>query len=111
MKTAYDESREGMRLTMTKRSVAEAKEQFSDLLGRVVQDGETILITRGGRPVAKLVPATVEPVPEHLAEVKGWLDEDDPFFAAIDEIVEARFQHQPRSVRPLRSTRRGKESS
>jgi len=36
--------------------------------------------------------------PEHLAKVKGWLDEDDPFFAAVDEIVEARFNHQPRSI-------------
>jgi prevent-host-death family protein len=92
---------------VTKRSAAEVKEQFSDLLGRVVQDGETILITRGGRPIAKLMPAAVEPSLEPLARVKGWLDEDDPFFAAIDEIVEARFQHPPRSVR----ARRAKESS
>lgn len=96
---------------VTKRSIAEAKEQFSDLVGRVVQDGETILITREGKPVAKLVPAIGEAAPEHLANVKGWLDEDDPFFAAIDEIVEARFQHQPRSVRALRSLHRGTESS
>jgi len=93
---------------MTKLSVAEAKEQFSDLVGRVVQDGETILIMREGRPVAKLVPAALEPAPDHLGKVKGWLDEDDPFFAAVDEIVEARFQHQPRSVRSLR---RGKVPS
>jgi enamine deaminase RidA (YjgF/YER057c/UK114 family) len=36
--------------------------------------------------------------PAHLAKVRGWLDEDDPFFAAMDEIVEARFKHQPRSI-------------
>ena len=35
--------------------------------------------------------------PNHLVNVEGWLDDDDPFFATIDEIVEARFQHQPRS--------------
>ena len=96
---------------MTKRSIAEAKEQFSDLVGRVVRDGETILIMREGKPIAKLVPAVGEAVPEHLVNVKGWLDEDDPFFAAIDEIVEARLQHQPRSVRALRSLPRGEESS
>ena len=36
--------------------------------------------------------------PKHPGKVKGWLEEDDPFFAVIDEIVEARFQHQPRAV-------------
>jgi hypothetical protein len=42
--------------------------------------------------------------PDHLANVKGWLDEDDPFFAAVDEIIESRFQHRPRSIRaPQRS--------
>jgi prevent-host-death family protein len=90
---------------LTKLSVAEAKEQFSDLVGRVVQDGETILIMRQGKPIAKLVPAVMGPAPENPMKVRGWLDDDDPFFAAIDEIVEARFQHQPRSVR------RGQESS
>jgi prevent-host-death family protein len=97
-----------MRPIVTKLSVAEAKEQFSDLVGRVVQDGETILIMREGKPIAKLVPAVLEPAPDHLGRVKGWLDEDDPFFAAIDEIVEARFQHQPRSTQGVR---RGKKSS
>ena len=32
----------------------------------------------------------------HLRDLEGWLDEDDPFFAVVEEIVEARFQHQPR---------------
>jgi prevent-host-death family protein len=105
----YDERR-GTTI-VTKRSIAEAKEQFSDLVGRVVRDGETILITREGRAVAKLVPAAVQTRPEHPANVEGWLDDDDPFFTAIDEIVEARFQHRPRSVRPLRSVHRGEEPS
>lgn len=82
---------------MTKLNAEEARQKFSDLLGRV-QDGETVLITQRGLPVAKLVPASVEDEPGHLANVKGWLDDDDPFFAAVDAIVEARFQDQPRSV-------------
>jgi prevent-host-death family protein len=41
---------------MTSLNVAEAKKQFSDLLGRVAYGGETILITRRGKPMAKLVP-------------------------------------------------------
>jgi prevent-host-death family protein len=47
---------------MTSVNVAEAKKQFSDLLGRVAYGGETILITRRGKPMAKLVPPdTSEP--------------------------------------------------
>ena len=41
---------------MTSLNVAEAKKQFSDLLGRVAYGGETIVITRRGKPMAKLVP-------------------------------------------------------
>lgn len=41
---------------MTSLNVAEAKKRFSDLLGRVAYGGETILITRRGKPMAKLVP-------------------------------------------------------
>jgi prevent-host-death family protein len=46
-------------------NVAEAKEQFSDLLGRVADGGETIVITRGGKPIAKLVPPE-SPKPEKI---------------------------------------------
>lgn len=42
---------------MTSLNVAEAKKHFSDLLGRVAYGGEIILITRRGKPMAKLVPA------------------------------------------------------
>ncbi|HEX3553946.1 MAG TPA: type II toxin-antitoxin system prevent-host-death family antitoxin [Thermoanaerobaculia bacterium] len=88
---------------MTRLNVSEAKDRFSDLLGRVVQEGETVLITQQGKAVAKLVPASEMDEPDHLVNVKGWLEDDDPFFGVMDEIVEARFEHQPRSARePLR---------
>ena len=32
----------------------------------------------------------------HLANVQGWLEDDDPFFSTIEEIVEARHKHLPR---------------
>ncbi len=35
----------------------------------------------------------------HLGHVKGWLDDDDPFFSAIEDIVESRSQHVPRVLR------------
>lgn len=77
-------------------NVAEAKKKFSDLLGRVAYGGETILITRRGRPMAKLVPADQGAPLAHPADVRGWLEEDDPFFSAIDEIVAARSEKNPR---------------
>ena len=77
-------------------NVAEAKKHLSDLLGRVAYGRETILITRRGRPMAKLVPVDQEEESTHLARLKGWLEEDDPFFKVIDEIVMGRAMHIPR---------------
>ena len=71
-------------------NVAEAKKQFSDLLGRVAYGGETVLITRRGKPMARLVPPDAASEPDHLANVGGWLDDDDPFFAEIDSITALR---------------------
>lgn len=80
---------------MTRFSIAEAQRQLTDLVERV-HEGETILLVDEGRPVAKLVPVGMEEQAGHLANVQGWLEDDDPFFSSIDEIVEARFQHPPR---------------
>ncbi len=82
---------------MTTLNLTEARQHLSDLLGRVAYEGETILITRGGRPMAKLVPVEDATGPHPLGAVEGWLDDDDPFFAAIDNIVEKR--SLPRVVR------------
>lgn len=77
-------------------NVAEAKRRFSDLIGRVAFAGETIWITRRGKPMAKLVPLGTADGPQHLADVKGWLADDDPFLAALDDIASARSTHWPR---------------
>ncbi len=77
-------------------NVADAKRRFSDLLGRVAYGGETVLITRRGRPMAKLVPPEAPPGAETLGSFSGWLEEDDPYFAIVDEIVANRGRHQPR---------------
>ena len=83
-------------------SVAEAKRHLSDLLGRVAYGGETIVITRRGRPMATLVAAA--PVESKgLAAVRGWLEEDDPLFARVDAIVTARATHRPRIFRRTRN--------
>ncbi len=78
-------------------NVADAKSQFSDLLGRVAYGRETIVIMRRGRPMAKLVPLQ-EGAEEgnELAQVEGWLAEEDPFFTIMDEIVSDRRRHHAR---------------
>jgi prevent-host-death family protein len=78
-------------------SVAEAKKHLSELLGRVAYGGEQIVITKRGKPLARLVPAAEEP--EHLAEARGWLDNEDDFFKTIDHIIEDRNKHIPRVIR------------
>jgi prevent-host-death family protein len=81
-------------------NVAEAKRCFSDLLGRVAYRRDTIVISRRGRPIAKLVPIDESPAqPTRLTEIKGWLEEDDPFFAGLEMIVSGRRRHAPRALR------------
>jgi len=64
-------------------SVAAAKTHLSELLGRVAYGGETVVITRRGRPMAKLVPAE--------------LNEDRD--AAVDEMFRVMDAHPGRSRR------------
>jgi len=83
---------------MTNKEVrlAEAKKHLSDLLGRVAYRGERITISKRGKPMAVLIPATESESEETLGKIKGWLDPDDPFFGAIGEIVSDRDKHVPR---------------
>lgn len=78
-------------------TVADAKARLSELIGQVAHAGQSVLITRRGRPMAKLVPVDA-PTRRHPAKIKGWLDKDDPFFDAVDEVVAERTQHKPRAV-------------
>jgi prevent-host-death family protein len=80
-------------------NVAEAKKHFSELLGRVAYGKKQILITKRGKPMARLVPA--EGNDRHLADVSGWLDEDDPFFETIDQIVKERSVYLPRNLNEM----------
>ena len=77
-------------------SVAEAKKHLSELLGRVAFGKEHIIITKRGKPMARLVPA--EEQVTHLAGAKGWLDQGDEFFAVMDRIVQDRSRHVPRVI-------------
>jgi prevent-host-death family protein len=76
--------------------VGDAKQRLSELLAHVAFGGSKVLITRRGKPIAKIVPVDAAEGEPHLADVKGWLDEDSPFFAALDEVVAGRAHHRPR---------------
>ena len=73
-------------------SIAETKAKLSELVAEVAYGGKSVLITKRGRPMAKLVPVD-EQHGHHVGDVKGWLDDDDPFFELIDEIVAERQHH------------------
>jgi len=75
-------------------NIAKAKKHFSELLGQVAFGKKQILITKRGKPMARLVPA--DEMDTHLGNAKGWLDDDDSFFDTIDAIVADRGKHVPR---------------
>ena len=74
-------------------NLAEAKKHFSELIGKVAYGKDRILITKRGRPMARLIPA--EQPARHLGDARGWLEEDDPFFDEINRIVRDRKKHAP----------------
>jgi prevent-host-death family protein len=75
-------------------NVAEAKKHFSEILGQVAFGKKHILITKRGKPMARLVP--VDESNMHLKDARGWLEVNDPFFDEIDRIVQDRMNHVPR---------------
>ncbi len=80
-------------------NIAEAKKHLSEILGRVAYGGEQIVITKRGKPMARLLP--LETKESHLADAEGWLDETDQFFSIIDRIVAERQEYLPRVLRQI----------
>ena len=91
--------KKGVKMIKREVNVAEAKKHLSELLGRVAYGGERIVISKRGKPMAVLVPASEASTEEHLCKVEGWLESDDPFFDTLDQIVRDRAAHLPRTVR------------
>jgi prevent-host-death family protein len=79
-------------------NVTDAKKRFSELLGQVAYGKKRILITRKGKPMARLIPST-EDMDQHLGHAKGWLEEDDAFFGVMEEIMEERSTQIPRILK------------
>ena len=80
-------------------NIAEAKKHFSELLSRVGYGGEHITILKRGKPLAMLVPPSELSKEDHLNKIEGWLENDDPFFEIIDQIVSDRANHVPRILK------------
>lgn len=78
-------------------SIAEAKARLSELVGEVAHAGHSVVITKRGRPMARLVPLPGAAT-AHPAQLKGWLEDDDPFFNTVDDIIAERVGHKSRSV-------------
>ena len=75
---------------MAEVSVHEAKTHLSRLLSRVAA-GEEIVITRAGKPIAKLVP--IQPRPRRvLGQDEGLFEVPDDFDAPLPPEVLALFQ-------------------
>jgi prevent-host-death family protein len=86
--------------------VSETRKRFSELVARVAFGGATILVTRRGRPMARLVPVEASDGVRHLADVEGWLPEGCAFLRNVEEIVAARTSRRPRVVGTPSPTRR-----
>lgn len=91
-------------------NVAEVKQRLSELIARVAYGSETVLITRRGRPMATLAPCRAAEGEPHLADVKGWLDDTNPFFAAVDDVVASRANHRPRVLASPKRRSRGRRA-
>jgi prevent-host-death family protein len=69
-------------------NIHEAKTRFSQLIERV-ERGEEIVIARGGKPVARLVP--LETAPRALGRMRGRIRVADDFDAPLPPDVLAGF--------------------
>lgn len=72
-------------------NVHEAKTHFSQLLRRVAA-GETIVIARGGVPVARLVPESHGGPPRALGAYRGVIAWSDDFDAPLPESLLEAFE-------------------
>ena len=73
--------------------VSEAKRRLGGIVASVRYGREEVVLTHHGAPVARIVPlATAD---AHLARVRGWLPDDDPFFDAVASWP--RMQYRPGS--------------
>ena len=69
-------------------NITEAKAQLSALIRRV-EEGEEVVIGRGGRPVAKLVPFERRAAPRRPGALRGRIKIAPDFDELPDDVAEA----------------------
>jgi prevent-host-death family protein len=72
-------------------NISKAKMQLSALVARVAA-GEEIVITRNGRPVARLVPLATRTTPRPLGRFKGQFGMTEDFDAPLPGAITAAFK-------------------
>ena len=86
-------------MTRKRIPLADAKKRLSELVSRVAFAGEEFVITRRGNPAAVLAPAPRRSRRKHLANLRGWIEDDDPFFRVLEQIREESRKRGPRARR------------
>ena len=77
-------------LTVT---LEQAKDEFTEIIGRVLHGHEEVLISDNGRPVARVSPIEAPPSPRKPGLDKGKIWMSDDFDAPLpDEIVDDFYQ-------------------
>ena len=73
-------------------NIHEAKTHLSRLLARIAE-GESIIIAKAGKPIAKLVPAVDADAPpkRRIGFMKGEIDVPDDFDTMMQDEIEAMF--------------------
>jgi prevent-host-death family protein len=85
---------------MKKLNIAEAKAQFSKLVNDAAR-GESTIIARGGRPVARIVPFEEKPNKIKFGTYKGEMVIPDDFDAPDQDIIDL-FEDGPLLPEPKR---------
>jgi len=77
-----------MMYIMTSMSIAETRQHLSEILGKVAYGGEVFVITKKGRPMARLLPIakakTGEKRLKSVKDFRGWLPDSHPFFRNLE---------------------------
>jgi hypothetical protein len=66
----------------------------------------TMTVRRVNVPQPKFVPASDPPPAGSEWPAKGWLEDDDPFFEIVANVVARRARHRARALARTRRTRR-----
>ena len=95
---------------MISMSIAETRQHLSEILGKVAYGGEAFVITKKGRPMAKLVPIpktkSSSKLPKTLGEIKGGLPDDHPFFRNLELARELSRNQKPTNPFARRTRRK-----